>query len=86
MTKKQEQEVIPGVHVPDDQRTITVTIAQLKAFDAAVRTRYEARLKQIRASMALDAAKDEYDRALLGESDAIDAELAATKALHGANP
>jgi hypothetical protein len=67
----------------DDNRTVTVTVSKLAAFEAAVRARYEARLKQIRASMALDVAKNEYERSLLAESDAIDCELAACRALHG---
>lgn len=64
---------------PDDQRTVTVTIAQLKAFEAAVRERYSLLAVKMRADDAVTAAKEAYDRAL-------DAELAATKALHGAKP
>lgn len=67
----------------DDQRTVTVTIATLKAYEAAVHKRESLRLARARASDALDAAKLAYERITLDESNAIDEEIAATNALHG---
>jgi hypothetical protein len=66
----------------DDHRTVTVTVGTLKAFEAAVRARYEAGSARHDADRRLEAAKLEHDRASRAESDAIDAELAATRALH----
>jgi len=54
----------------DDQRTVTTTVARLKAFEAATRAREDARLKAARASDALDVAKAELERARRAESDA----------------
>jgi hypothetical protein len=70
-------------NLPDDQRTVTITVATLKAYEAAVHKRESARLHRARMSDALDAARLAYERATLDESNAIDAEIAATQALHG---
>lgn len=69
---------------PDDsKRTVTVTVAKLKAFEGAVHARESQRYRKQEAWRLLDAAKLEYERAVLAESDAIDVEIAATNALHG---
>jgi hypothetical protein len=70
------------VSAQDDERIVTVKVATLKAYDAAVRARYEALVRRMGAVRQYDAAKMELERERLAESDAIDAELAATAALH----
>lgn len=69
-----------------DNRSITVTVAALKAYEAAVRARSTLAVEKMRASDTLDAAKLSYELAVAAESDAMDAELRAAATLHGRKP
>lgn len=70
------------MRVDDDERMVTVTVAKLKAFKAAVRERARLLVAKERLAYALKAAEDAYRAAALAETNAVDAEIAATKALH----
>lgn len=70
----------------DDDRTVTVTVRELKAFEAAMFARMNAQLKVMRAADAVVAANNAHKKAHDEESAAIDAALAATEALHKGKP
>jgi 16S rRNA U516 pseudouridylate synthase RsuA-like enzyme len=67
----------------DDQRTVTITVAKLKAYEEAVRKRYACAVSAKMAYDALEEAKAGLELARQQESMAIDAELKATAVLHG---
>lgn len=66
----------------DDQRVVTTTVARLKAFEAAVRARQDARCRADRAYDAFEKAKEHLERARKEESNAQDAETNAAAALY----
>ena len=68
--------------VPDDKRMVTTTVARLKRYEAAVRSRGALLLTKMRAADALEAAQRAYETAMLAESNAIDEELDAARLLH----
>lgn len=66
----------------DDQRTVIVTPAKLRAFERATREEADAKVAALRTSDALDAATDAHKAALKAYSDAQDATEAAARALY----
>jgi hypothetical protein len=62
----------------DSKRIVTVTVETLKAFETAVRARYDAERQRIEASHRFEAAKLEYERALRAECEAVDADVLVT--------
>lgn len=66
----------------DDQRTVTVTVAKLKAFEGAVIDRASARIRKERAGDAADKARLALEQAVRDEIVASSLEIAATKALY----
>lgn len=66
-----------------DDDLITVSVKDLKAYDAAVRARCETYVAAERTAMELDMAKAAYEKAKQAESDAISAEVDARNVLYG---
>lgn len=62
---------------------ITVTVAHLRQFVGALRARYDAVSRRQDAERRLDEAKADVQRALRDEAAAIQADITATKELHG---
>lgn len=74
---------MPNMEETDDRRTVTVSVAKLKAYEDAVKKRYVCALSSKIAYDALEEARVGLELARQEESMAIDAELKATAVLHG---